>query len=83
MVWTDFGFSQKPCEFSDEIVLTHMNCCAPIFRGLNDGKFYYCHVQWGAEKSKLYDYCMEDSIELSKLDYKSEEDKIKCQFQKL
>ncbi|MEG7531894.1 MAG: radical SAM protein [Hungatella sp.] len=51
MRWTDFGLPQHPCNYED--IRQHMNICGPSFHGLNDEKFYYCHVSWSAEKCGL------------------------------
>ncbi len=53
--WVDFCFPDR----NEDLVLpikdirAHMLCCAPAFHGLNDKKFYYCHVAWSAEKAGL------------------------------
>lgn len=53
--WVDFCFPDR----DEELVLpikeirAHMLCCSPAFHGLNDKKFYYCHVAWSAEKAGL------------------------------
>lgn len=55
LTWVDFCF---PCKEDGQKlpikdVRAHMLCCSPAFHGLNDGKFYYCHVAWSAEKAGL------------------------------
>lgn len=74
--WRDFGFPVKPFNWgSAENVAAHMISCSPLFHGLNDGKFYYCHVIWSAEKANLYKVSEHDYIDLRKLDSSSIEDK--------
>lgn len=65
--WKDFGFPTKPLNGCKNI-REHMDVCAPLFHGLNDNKFYYCHVAWSAEKAGLYKLKNCDYIDLEKLD---------------
>lgn len=65
--WKDFGFPVAPLNL-DKNVKEHMKTCAPLFHGLNDNKFYYCHVAWSAEKAGLYKLSENDYIDLNKLD---------------
>lgn len=51
--WRDVGFPSDPCSFSDEEMKTHMKSCSADWRGINDGKFYYCNIAWSAEKAGL------------------------------
>lgn len=45
-----------------------MLSCAPEFHGLNDGKFYYCHVSWSAEKAGIFKLKGSDFIRLEDID---------------
>ncbi len=65
--WVDFCFPKKDEKFQLPIkdVRAHMLCCAPAFHGLNDGKFYYCHVAWSAEKAGLIKLSENDYIDLT------------------
>lgn len=63
--WLDFGFPKNPCNYKD--VRQHMLCCGPVFHGYNDGKLYYCHVSWSAEKCRLIQLNDTDFINLSVL----------------
>lgn len=65
--WVDFCFPQidGKMKLPIEDVRAHMLCCAPAFHGLNDGKFYYCHVAWSAEKAGLINLRENDYIDLS------------------
>lgn len=65
--WTDFMFPDKECEKIAD-VRRHMLCCSPEFHGLNDGKFYYCHVAWSAEKAGLIELKDTDCIDLASID---------------
>lgn len=51
--WRDVGFPTHPFNFSDEEMKTHMKLCSADWRGINDGKFYYCNIAWSAEKAGL------------------------------
>ena len=42
LVWTDFGFPDHPWRLSKEQAAAHMQSCAPVFRGLNSGRLYFC-----------------------------------------
>lgn len=66
--WCDFGFpvNNKMCSFEE--VRNHMLSCGPIFHGLNDGKYYYCHVSWSADKANLLKTVPDDYIDLKQLD---------------
>lgn len=51
-----------------------MLCCAPEFHGLNDGRFYYCHVAWSAEKAGLFSLKDSDYLDLTLIDRCSKTD---------
>ena len=71
--WTDFMFPDKQCDKMAD-VRKHMLCCSPEFHGLNDGKFYYCHVAWSAEKAELLSLKDTDYIELISINNDDKED---------
>ncbi len=64
MRWCDFGFPEKNRSYATEKIRDHMLSCGPVFHGLNDGKFYYCHVAWSAEKCKLFKNSSDDCVDL-------------------
>lgn len=64
--WLDFGFPNKPLRIPDEKVYQHMLDCAPVFKGLNDKKLYYCHIVWSADKCGIYKEEETDYINLLK-----------------
>lgn len=70
--WTDFCFPETKIEINNP--KEHMLCCAPEFHGLNDGKFYYCHVAWSAEKAGLFQLKEDDYINLRLIDSSSKMD---------
>lgn len=76
--WLEFGFSENPFDWGDkEQVKKHMKYCSPLFHGYNDGKLYYCHVIWSAEKAGLYKNPEEDYIDIAKLSPDSVADRVK------
>lgn len=66
--WCDFGFPVNNRMYDFDKVREHMLSCGPIFHGLNDGKYYYCHVSWSADKAKLLKNVSDDYIDLRILD---------------
>ncbi len=67
LVWCDFGFPNKPFDIEESACRKHMLNCDPGWRGLNDGKFYFCNVAWSAEKAGLVELNGDDYIDLLKL----------------
>lgn len=65
--WLDFKFPDTQLSKPYNNVREHMLKCNPSFRGLNDGKFYYCHVCWSAEKAGLFRLKESDYIDLKKI----------------
>lgn len=75
--WLDFGFPHAPLCLPEEKLINHMHQCSPVFRGINDGKFYYCHIIWSAVKSGLLKEDACDSLDMSLLNASNPGDKIK------
>lgn len=73
--WCDFGFPEKPFRFRQQELRPHMLACSPLSHGINDGKYYYCHVSWSAEKCGNWDLCSEDYIDMRKLEPSNERDR--------
>lgn len=65
--WCDFGFPVNNRMHDFDKVREHMLSCGPIFHGLNDGRYYYCHVSWSADKAKLLKNVPDDYVDLRKL----------------
>lgn len=65
--WLDFGFPERPRHFETGSIRTHMLACGPVFHGLNDGKLFYCHVAWSADKAGLFPLSPADYIDLKEL----------------
>lgn len=76
LIWCDFGFPEQPFSISNQNVREHMLGCDPGWRGLNDGKFYFCNVAWSAEKAGLFHLNREDYVVLEELLPNQEESKI-------
>ena len=72
--WCDFGFPVNNRMYDFDKEREHMLSCGPIFHGLNDGKYYYCHVSWSADKAKLLKNVPDDYVDLRTLD---DDDKAK------
>lgn len=66
--WYDFGFPVNNRMYDFDKVRNHMFSCGPLFHGLNDGKYYYCHVSWSADKAKLLKNVQDDYVDLRMLD---------------
>ena len=80
ILWKDFGIPCRKGEYESESVREHMLTCAPMFHGLNDKKYYFCHVAWSAEKTGLYKLEENDFLDLSRLDADSDIDKRKLVY---
>lgn len=52
--WFDFGFPKQLYHFEGEAAVRHMQCCNSIEHVLDDGKLYYCGLEWAAQKSGLF-----------------------------
>lgn len=72
--WYDFGDLRIKKNRSTDDLINHFDNCTAPFRGLNDGKFYYCHLNTSAVRTKLFPINDNDYIEL---DSASKEDFIK------
>lgn len=75
MKWNDFGFPENPVSYTESNVREHMIQCGPICHGLNDGKFFFCHVAWGADQTGRFQLKKDDFVELN--DIRINEEKIK------
>lgn len=74
--WYDFGDLRIKKNMKTDDLINHFDSCTAPFRGLNDGKFYYCHLNTSAVATKIFplndnDYISLDSVtkeELIKFD---------------
>ena len=72
--WYDFGDLRIKKNLKPNDLIKHFDSCTAPFRGLNDGKFYYCHLNTSAVLTKLFPLNDNDYL---KLDSVSKEDFIK------
>lgn len=75
--WRDVGFPMHPNNFSDEEMEHHARACSADWRGINDGKFYYCNIAWSAEKAGLVELEPEDYLVMKDLVKEGESGKEK------
>lgn len=66
MNWVDFLLPYSNFKIEKEKIKEHMLNCSPAFKGLNDSKFYYCHIVWSAVKAGIIEEKSSDHIDLSK-----------------
>jgi hypothetical protein len=52
--WYDFGDLRVSKNLPTDKLIKHFDSCTAPFRGLNDGKFYYCHLNTSAVLTKLF-----------------------------
>lgn len=72
MTWKDFYFPRDSQKAVYNSIREHMLNCSPLFRGLNDQRFYYCHIVWSAVKAGLLD---EKEADYFNLDTEVDEEK--------
>lgn len=65
--WYDFGDLRIKNNMSEEELINHFDSCTAPFRGLNDGKFYYCHLNTSAVLTKLFPPNENDYVNLSEV----------------
>ncbi len=65
--WYDFGDLRIKNNMSEEELINHFDSCTAPFRGLNDGKFYYCHLNTSAVLTKLFSPNENDYVNLSEV----------------
>lgn len=72
--WYDFGDLRIKKNLSTDELVKHFDSCTAPFRGLNDGKFYYCHLNTSAVLTKLFPLNENDYVDLKNV---NKEDLIK------
>lgn len=72
--WYDFGDLRVKKNLSKKELINHFDSCTAPFRGLSEGKFYYCHLNTSAVRTKLFPSNNNDFVELSSV---SSEDLLK------
>ena len=72
--WYDFGDLRTKKNLSTDKLIKHFDSCTAPFRGLNDGKFYYCHLNTSAVRTNLFPLNDNDYVSINDV---SNEDLIK------
>ena len=72
--WYDFGDLRVKKNLTTDDLIKHFDSCTAPFRGLNDGKFYYCHLNTSAVRTNIFPSNKNDYVELDSI---SKEDFIK------
>jgi len=72
--WYDFGDLRVKVGRTDDELIKHFDSCTAPFRGLNDGKFYYCHLNTSAVRTNLFPLNDNDYVSINDV---SKEDLIK------
>jgi hypothetical protein len=62
--WYDFGDLRIKGGRTTEQLINHFDSCTAPFRGLNDGKFYYCHLNTSAVRTKLFPLNENDYLDI-------------------
>jgi len=65
--WYDFGDLRLKKNKSIEDLIKHFDRCTAPFRGLNGGKFYYCHLNTSAVLTKKFPLNENDYVDLSQV----------------
>jgi organic radical activating enzyme len=63
--WYDFGDLRVKKNLSTDKLINHFDSCTAPFRGLNDGKFYYCHLNTSAVRTKLFPLSENDYVDIN------------------
>ncbi len=65
LTWCSFGFPVN--SFKYENPEEHMHRCSTLCHGINDGRYYYCHMAWSAGRLGLFEEKESDYIDLQTL----------------
>jgi organic radical activating enzyme len=63
--WYDFGDLRVKKNLPTNDLIKHFDSCTAPFRGLNDGKFYYCHLNTSAVRTKLFPLSENDYVDIN------------------
>lgn len=72
--WYDFGDLRIKKNLPTDELIKHFDSCTAPFRGLNDGKFYYCHLNTSAVRTNLFPLNDNDYVSINNI---SKEDLVK------
>ena len=65
--WFDFGFPKDKYHYEGAAAISHMQCCNSIEHVLDDGKLFYCGLEWSAQKGGLFPIEEKAYIDLQKM----------------
>jgi MoaA/NifB/PqqE/SkfB family radical SAM enzyme len=65
--WYDFGDLRVKKNLEIDKLIKHFDSCTAPFRGLNDGKFYYCHLNTSAVRTNLFPLSDNDFVTLNEI----------------
>ena len=74
--WKNFYFPRETQMAQYDSERGHMLCCNPVFRGINDKKFYYCHIVWSAVQAGLIKEESSDYIKLEDIHSQNDREKL-------
>jgi hypothetical protein len=77
MTWLDFGYPTDLGITTKEQLESHYQRCSPVFKGINSGRFYPCHLIWSAQQCGLVKENPLDYLELSEIKKGGLEEKLK------
>jgi organic radical activating enzyme len=63
--WYDFGDLRVSKKLPTDELIKHFDSCTAPFRGLNDGKFYYCHLNTSAVRTKIFPLNENDYVDIN------------------
>lgn len=68
--WSDLGFPESLHNWGENTkeIHKHMLQCSRNCQQLNDGRYYFCGVLWGAVRAGLYEQKEDEYIELKNID---------------
>jgi organic radical activating enzyme len=62
--WYDFGDLRVSKKLPTDELIKHFDSCTAPFRGLNDSKFYYCHLNTSAVRTKIFPLNENDYVDI-------------------
>jgi len=65
--WYDFGDLRIKNNMETEKLINHFDSCTAPFRGLNNGKFYYCHLNTSAVLTGLFPLNENDYVDMKSI----------------
>jgi hypothetical protein len=75
--WLDFGYPTDLGITSREQMERHYKRCSPVFKGVNRGRFYPCHLIWSAQQCGAAKDNPLDYLELARIRNGGKEEKLR------